>query len=53
MRLNWQVSHCAHAICAIWSDNANSHDYVNHWYTVEMYKKTYNVIVYPMPGEDQ
>jgi hypothetical protein len=43
---------CAHAICAIWSDDADPLDYVDDWYTVDMLKKAYNEIVYPMPGED-
>jgi hypothetical protein len=44
---------CAHAMSAIWYFNANPEDYVDEWYTVEMYKKVYDEIVYPMPGEDQ
>lgn len=43
---------CAHAICAIWSDNADPLDYVDDWYIVDMLKKAYNEIVYPMLGED-
>lgn len=50
----WDVTGipCAHAISAIWYDNANPEDYVDDAYTVEMYKKAYDEIVYPMPGED-
>jgi hypothetical protein len=44
---------CAHVMYAIWSDNASPQDYVNDWYTVEMYRKVYDEIVYLMPGEDQ
>jgi hypothetical protein len=44
---------CAHAVSGIWYFNANPEDYVDEWYTVEMYKKAYDEIVYPMPGEDQ
>ena len=44
---------CAHTMSAIWYFNANSKDYVDEWYAVEMYKKAYDEIVYPMPGEDQ
>jgi hypothetical protein len=43
---------CAHAICTIWSDNDDPLDYVDDRYTVDMLKKAYNDIVYPMPGED-
>jgi hypothetical protein len=43
---------CAHAICAIWSDNADPLDYVNDWYIVDMLKNAYNEIVYPMSIED-
>jgi hypothetical protein len=44
---------CAYAVFAIWYFNANPEDYVDEWYTVKMYKKAYDEIVYPMPGEDQ
>ncbi|XP_059435360.1 uncharacterized protein LOC132168246 [Corylus avellana] len=44
---------CAYAMSAIWFFNANPKDYVDDWYTIEMYKKAYDDIVYPMPGEDQ
>jgi hypothetical protein len=44
---------CPHAVSAIWFFNANPEDYVDDWYTVETYKKAYDEIVYPMPGEDQ
>jgi hypothetical protein len=44
---------CAHAVSAIWYFNANPEDYVDEWYTIEMYKKAYDEIVYPMPGEAQ
>jgi hypothetical protein len=43
---------CAHVVSAILYFNANPEDYVDEWYTVEMYKKAYDEIVYPMPGED-
>ena len=43
----------AHAMSAIWFFNANPDDYLDDWYTVEMYKKAYDEIVYPMPGEYQ
>jgi hypothetical protein len=44
---------CAHAMCAIWLDGGEHVDYVSHWYTVDMIKKVYEPIVYPMPGEEQ
>jgi hypothetical protein len=44
---------CAHAMCAIWLDGGEPMDYVSHWYTVDMLKKAYEPIVYPMPGEEQ
>jgi hypothetical protein len=42
-----------YAMSAIWFFNANLEDYVDDWYTVEMYKKAYDKIVYPMPEKDQ
>jgi hypothetical protein len=44
---------CAHAICAIWIDGVEPVDYVSDWYTVDMLKKAYEPVVYPMPGEEQ
>jgi hypothetical protein len=44
---------CAHAMSGIWFFNANPEDYVDNWYTVEMNKKAYDEIVYPILGEDQ
>jgi hypothetical protein len=44
---------CAHAICAIWKDSAEPVDYVSDWYTVDMLKKAYEHVVYPMPSEEQ
>lgn len=44
---------CAHAICAIWVDGAKPLDYVSAWYTVDMLKKAYEPIVYPMLGKEQ
>jgi hypothetical protein len=44
---------CAHAICAIWKDSAKLVDYVSDWYIVDMLKKAYEHVVYPMPGEKQ
>jgi hypothetical protein len=44
---------CAHAVFAIWYFNANIEDYVDGWYTVEMYKKAYDEIVYQISREDQ
>jgi zinc finger SWIM domain-containing protein 3 len=42
---------CAHAVFMIWYFNTNPKDYVDEWYTIEMYKKAYDEIVYSMPGE--
>jgi hypothetical protein len=44
---------CAHAMCAIWLDGGEPMDYVSHWYTMDMLKKAFEPIVYPMPGEEQ
>jgi len=44
---------CAHAISAIWVDSAEPVDYISDWYTVDVLRNTYNLIVYPMPGEEQ
>ena len=44
---------CVHAVSIIWYFIANPEDYVDEWYIVEMYKKAYDEIVYPMSVEDQ
>jgi hypothetical protein len=44
---------CAHAIRAIWVDVVEPVDYVSDWYTVDMLKKAYEPIIFPMPGEEQ
>jgi hypothetical protein len=41
------------SVCNLIFFNVNPKDYVDEWYTVVMYKKAYDEIVYPMPGEDQ
>jgi hypothetical protein len=43
----------SHAICAIWVDGAEPVDYGSDWYTMDMLKKAYEPVVYPMPGEEQ
>lgn len=44
---------CVHAISAIWADSAEPVDYISNWYTVDMLRKAYDPIVYPMLDEEQ
>jgi hypothetical protein len=36
----------------IWFDHVDPVEYVDYYYIVDMYKKAYEKIVYPMLGED-
>jgi hypothetical protein len=44
---------CANVISEIWADSAEPIDYISDWYSVDMLRKAYDPIVYPMPGEEQ
>jgi hypothetical protein len=44
---------CAHAFSAILYDGGNPEDYVDHYYSKEMYLKAYEPIVCPVPSEEQ
>jgi hypothetical protein len=44
---------CAHAHSAITFHEHKSEDYVDHYYSIEMYKKAYAPIIYPVPSEEQ
>ncbi|GLT53725.1 hypothetical protein SLA2020_269780 [Shorea laevis] len=51
----WEVTGipCSHAFSAILYDGGDPEDYVDKCYTLEMYKKAYDPIIYPMPSEEQ
>jgi hypothetical protein len=44
---------CAHAFLAMLFNEGNIEDYVDHYYSKEMYLNTYALIVYHVPGEEQ
>jgi hypothetical protein len=44
---------CAHAVSAILFDCEEPEDYVHEYYSLEMYKKAYAALIYPMPNEEQ
>jgi hypothetical protein len=44
---------CVHACAAIRQSCKNAEDYVDEYYTLEMYKKVYDPVIYPMPNEEQ
>jgi len=44
---------CAHAHSAIIFHGHKPEDYVDHCYSIEMYKKAYALIIYPVPSEEQ
>jgi hypothetical protein len=44
---------CAHAHSAITFHGHKLEDYVDHCYSIEMYKKAYAPIIYPVPCEKQ
>ena len=44
---------CSHAFSEILSDGRKLKDYVDNYCSLEMYKKAYNSIIYPMPREKQ
>ena len=42
-----------HAFATVLYDCENPEDYVNEYYTIEMYKKAYAPIIYSMPSKEQ
>jgi len=44
---------CAHAVSTILFDCRDPEDYVHEYYSLEMYKKAYAPLIYPMPSEEQ
>jgi hypothetical protein len=44
---------CGHAVSAILFDCGEPEDYVHEYYSLEMYKKAYVPLIYPMPSEEQ
>jgi hypothetical protein len=42
-----------HACAAIQHICKNAEDYVDEYFTVEMYKKAYEPVIYPMPSQEQ
>jgi hypothetical protein len=51
----WEMSGipCVHACAAIRHSCKNAEDYVDEYFTVEMYKKAYEPVIYPMPSQEQ
>lgn len=51
----WDLSGipCPHAISAILYDSSKPEDYLNPYFSVDMYKKAYDPMIYPMPSEEQ
>uniref|UniRef100_A0A2N9HBF3 SWIM-type domain-containing protein n=1 Tax=Fagus sylvatica TaxID=28930 RepID=A0A2N9HBF3_FAGSY len=44
---------CHHAISAILHEGSKIEDYVDHCYTIEKYKKSYEPIIHPVPSMEQ
>jgi hypothetical protein len=51
----WQMTGipCVHACAAIRHSCKDAADYVDDFYSLEMYKKAYEPVIYPMPSEEQ
>jgi hypothetical protein len=51
----WEMSGipCVHACAAIRHSCKNAEDYVDEYFTMEMYKKAYEPVIYPMPSQEQ
>jgi hypothetical protein len=51
----WEITGlpCPHAVAAILYDCRDPEDYVDECFTIEVYKKAYAPIIYPMPSEEQ
>jgi hypothetical protein len=43
----------AHSVCALLFDYGEPEDYVHEYYSLEMYKKAYVSLIYPLPSEEQ
>jgi hypothetical protein len=50
----WEITGlpCPHAMAAILYDCGDPEDYVDECFTIEVYKKAYAPIIYPMPSEN-
>jgi hypothetical protein len=44
---------CPHAIAAIFYNSSNPEDYLHEYYSVEMYKRAYDLMIFPIPSEEQ
>jgi hypothetical protein len=51
----WDITSilCHHAISAILHQGSKIEDYVDHCYTIEKYKKSYEPIIHPVPSMEQ
>jgi hypothetical protein len=51
----WEITgiSCPHAVAAILYDCGDPEDYVDECFTIEVYKKAYAPVIYPMPSEKQ
>jgi hypothetical protein len=51
----WEITGipCPHAVAAILYDCGDPEDYVDECFTIEVYKKAYAPVIYPMPSEEQ
>jgi hypothetical protein len=51
----WEITGipCPHAVVAILYDCGDPEDYVDECFTMEVYKKAYALVIYPMPSEEQ
>jgi hypothetical protein len=50
----WKITRipCPHAVTAILYDCGDPEDYVDECFTIEIYKKAYALVIYPMPSEE-
>jgi hypothetical protein len=51
----WEMTRipCAYAHSAVTFHGHKLEDYVDHYYSIEMYKKAYAPMIYPVPSEEQ
>ena len=51
----WQLTGlpCVHAIDLIGTRRVELEDFVDHYYSVEMFKAAYTIVVPPMPGKEE
>jgi hypothetical protein len=50
----WEITRipCPHAVAAILYDYGDPKDYVDECFIIEVYKKAYALVIYPMPSEE-